>query len=364
MRIGIAFDLAPTDPALQSEGPDDRFEEFDKPETVEAIAEVIRAEGHEVVLLGDGREFLTRVLADPPDFVFNIAEGEGVGRCREARVPAVLEMLGIPYSGSDPLTLSACLDKSFTRRLFWSADRNDDGFNYLVPEWSKLPTEIETGVTTLENLFLQSDILLSKGLRSEPRVLIFKPAFEGSSKGIRGDCLARSAKEAVTIYRGLVRDYNQPILAEEFIEGDEVTVGIIGTHLGTHRFRGRDGLTPLGVMRVLPRDRSTPFVYSLEVKRDWRNLVDYEAPADYPAHVLDRIVSSAEGAFAGLGCRDFARIDFRVRDGVPYFIEANPLPGLAPGTSDLVILAQGHGIEYPDLIRKILHASLTRVGLK
>ena len=108
MRIGIAFDLAPVD--RTDDGPDDRYEEFDKPGTIEAIAAVLRSEGHEAVLLGDGPGLLRRVLDDPPDFVLNIAEGEGAGRSREARVPAVLEMLGIPYSGSDPLTLAVALD--------------------------------------------------------------------------------------------------------------------------------------------------------------------------------------------------------------------------------------------------------------
>lgn len=109
MRIGIAFDLVPV--VASADGPDDRYEEFDKPQTIEALAEVLRADGHDVVLLGDGRALLHRVLADPPDFVWNLAEGEGTGRNREARVPAVLEMLGIPYSGSDPLTLAAALDR-------------------------------------------------------------------------------------------------------------------------------------------------------------------------------------------------------------------------------------------------------------
>ena len=115
LRIGIAFDLIPVERG--GDGPDDRFEEFDRPETVEAIAEVLRGEGHDVTLLGDGRELLRRVLDDPPDFVWNLAEGQGVGRSREARVPAALEMLGIPYSGSDPLTLAASLDKDVSRRL-------------------------------------------------------------------------------------------------------------------------------------------------------------------------------------------------------------------------------------------------------
>jgi D-alanine-D-alanine ligase len=362
LRIGISFDLAPTDPDLRQEGPDDRFEEFDKPETVEAIAEVIRGDGHEVTLLGDGREFLTRVLADPPDFVFNIAEGEGVGRCREARVPAVLEMLGIPYSGSDPLTLAACLDKTVTKQILHPKDRLvTHGLGYRVPKGWHLPLVVTAGEFRLESLYEQDGPLFKNvGYLGDPRSLILKPAFEGSSKGIRGDCIARSKDEAFALYLRLVREYQQPIIAEEFIEGDEVTVGIIGTP----RSQGGRGLDALGVMRVVPKKASEAFVYSLEVKRDWRNRVDYEAPARYPIDFIEWITDAAMCVFEELGCRDLARIDFRVRDGVPYFIEANPLPGLAPGTSDLVILAQGYGIEYPDLIRWILHAALTRVGLK
>ena len=87
----------------------------------EAIAAVFRARGHDVVKLGDGRDFLHRILTDPVDIVFNTAEGEGIGRSREARVPAVLEMLGIPHTGSDPLTLAVTLDKDCARRLVATA---------------------------------------------------------------------------------------------------------------------------------------------------------------------------------------------------------------------------------------------------
>ena len=181
MKIGIAFDLAPTDLTLRSDGPDDRFEEFDKPETVEAIAEVIRGEGHDVITLGDGREFLTRVLADPPDFVFNIAEGEGVGRSREARVPAVLEMLGIPYSGSDPLTLAASLDKVMAKRLVQT------GSDVQCPRGWTLPIDdSEAGDAILGLLFDGSDPVGRWGESDSAPPLILKPAFEGSSKGIRG----------------------------------------------------------------------------------------------------------------------------------------------------------------------------------
>ncbi len=116
MRIGIACTLKPTGP-LPAGAPDDLYEEFDSPTTVRAIAEVFQSLSHEVVELGDGREFLEAVLRDPPDLVFNFAEGTGVSRSREARVPAVCEMLGIPYSGSDPLALAVALDKDMTRRV-------------------------------------------------------------------------------------------------------------------------------------------------------------------------------------------------------------------------------------------------------
>src|SRR5205823_7153215 len=112
----------------------DAQEEFDSPATVEAIAEVLRGLGHRVEKLGDGRGLLEQVLDDPPDFVWNLAEGEGVGRSREARVPAVLEMLGIPYSGSDPLTLAAALDKDVARRLVQAEDVR-------VPLGTVLPAE-------------------------------------------------------------------------------------------------------------------------------------------------------------------------------------------------------------------------------
>ena len=355
MKIGIAYDLAPTDPALRSGGPDDRFEEFDKPETVEAIAEVIRGEGHEIVLLGDGREFLARVLADPPDFVFNIAEGEGVGRNREGRVPAVLEMLGIPYSGSDPLTLAASLDKVMAKRLVQT------GSDVECPRGWTLPGDSSGGGDAILGLlFDESDPVGRWGESETAPPLILKPAFEGSSKGIRGRCVAGNVEEAVEIYHDLADNYHQPILAEEFVAGDEVTVGLLGNGAS---IQGGNSFV-IGAMRILPKQPDDQFVYSLEVKRDWKNRVDYEAPAQLPDPVVAALTVAALDVSAALQCRDLARIDFRVRDGVPYFIEANPLPGLAPLTSDLVILAEGHGIGYPDLVRRILHASLTRVGLK
>src|SRR5437764_6681591 len=133
MRIGITYDLKQERPAGAGL-PDDFQEEFDSPATIEAIASVLRGLGHDVEKLGDGRGLLERLLARPPEFVFNFAEGEGVGRCREARVPAVLEMLGVPYTGSDPLTLAATLDKDCAKRLVASAGVAVPGGVVIEPE--------------------------------------------------------------------------------------------------------------------------------------------------------------------------------------------------------------------------------------
>jgi D-alanine-D-alanine ligase len=118
----------------------------------------------------------------------------------------------------------------------------------------------------------------------------------------------------------------------------------------------------IGTMRVVPRRGKDRFLYSIEMKRQWSENLDYEVPAALEPAAQARLTDAALVAYQVLGCRDVARIDFRVRAGVPVFLEANPLPGLAPGWSDLVILARGMGLSYPELIRRILDAALLRTG--
>jgi D-alanine-D-alanine ligase len=332
MRIGITFDLR-SDAAPKPGQPDDLEEEFDSPVTVEAIATVLRGLGHQVELLGDGKPMLERLLRDPPDFVFNIAEGQGVGRSREARVPAVLEMLRIPHTGSDPLTLAVTLDKDCAKRLVASA-------SVAVPFGFTIPADA-----------------VRKGFRDyEPPTaewrfpVIVKPAWEGSSKGIRGKCVVDDVDEMLGAVMDQARDYWQPILVEEYIQGDELTVGVIGN----------DPPRIIGVMRVVPTRKEKRFVYGLEVKRDYLRRVTYECPAKLLPDQLRAVEEAALKAFRALGCRDVARVDFRLRDGVPYFLEINPLPGLNPQSSDLVILAKLAGWTYEQLIGRILQAALDR----
>jgi len=243
-------------------------------------------------------------------------------------VPSILEMLNIPYSGSDPQCLAICLDKPLTKKLVAL-----EGVS--TPTWRIINDRQELHeINHCRSLF----------------PAIIKPAYEGSSKGIRLTSLVEDAKQANEVIECLLDKYHQPAMMERVILGDEVTVGVIGNS---------PPKVP-GVMRILPRQRNDCFLYTLEVKRNYLELVDYECPAGLEEKVLQRIQTASLKAFEALGCRDFARVDFRISaGGVPYFLEINPLPGL--GThSDLVIMAKKLGWTHRQLISAVLNAALER----
>ena len=327
MRIGLACDLRES-VVLDGDSPEDALEEYDSAETVAIIKSSLEEAGHRVLVLGGGREFLGNILREDVDIVFNIAEGRGSYRSREAQVPAILEMLDIPYSGSDPQCLAICLDKPLTKKLVTLAG---------VPTpWCRT--------------IIDEDELVNVDWRNFSFPVIIKPAYEGSSKGIRSSSLVANEATAKDMVCQQLNGYGQPMMVEEFIDGDEVTVGMVGN----------SPPAIVGIMRVLPRQRRGHFVYSLEMKRDWQRMVDYECPAQLPEKAVREITEYSQRAFATLGCRDFARLDFRVSaDGIPYFIEINPLPGL--GTySDLVIMAKKRGGTHEGMIRSVFDAARQR----
>jgi D-alanine-D-alanine ligase len=330
MRIGLSYDLKEEiNPGQAS--PEDALEEYDSPKTIELIGAALEAGGNSVVRLGGGREFLNNILSQNVDIVFNIAEGRGNYRSREAQVPSVLEMLNIPYTGSDPQCLAICLDKPLTKKIV-------AGAGVYTPNWRVITDNKGLNEISWDGFSFPA---------------IIKPAHEGTSKGIRLGSLAHSPEQTLEIVAGVLERYCQPVMVEEFIDGEEVTVGIIGN------------LPPrvLGIMRLIPKKGDEHFVYSLEVKRDWENLVDYECPARLEKNTLDKLTESSLRAFQVLGCRDFARLDFRVNpQGIPYFLEINPLPGLGD-YSDLVIIAIKQGWSYEVLIRAILGAAVERYPL-
>ncbi len=329
MKIGLAYDLK-SEMTVVAGDPDDVLEEYDGEETVESIAQALVRLGHGVIRLGGGRDFLTAVLREKVDIVFTIAEGRGNYRSREGQVPAVLEMLGIPYVGSDPSCLSVCLDKPLAKHLAASA-------GIMTPSW-----QLVADRNTLDAIDWSGFLFPA----------FVKPAWEGSSKGIGRGAKVEGFPEMKSEVLRLLDTYQQPVLVEEFIRGCELTVGVVGSPPRV-----------MGIMAVIPLEGADPdFFYSIEIKRDWRRLVRYECPAVLPGEAAARIVNDSLTVFTTLGCRDMARIDFRLDErGHPYFIEANPLPGLKPGHSDYPMIAQHAGIDYVSLIGDILDSALMRI---
>ncbi|MEW6141608.1 MAG: ATP-grasp domain-containing protein [Chloroflexota bacterium] len=329
MKLGLAYDLKEAMNHAHLQKTEDALEEYDSPETVEAIASVFRNQGHSVIKLGGGRCFLQSILKDNVDFVFNIAEGSGNYRSREAQVPSVLEMLDIPYSGADPQCLAVCLDKPLAKKLVTLARVN-------TPGWI---------------VFDNPDDVTRESVSGLGFPVFVKPVWEGSSKGIRLNSKVDSFERLAEAVSRLLGVYHQPVMVEEFIQGEEVTVGVVGN----------SPARVVGIMHIVPRQPNPDFVYSLEVKRDWERLVEYECPAKFPAVLIKRIEESALRVFLALGCRDFGRLDFRVStQGVPYFIEINPLPGLNPQSGDLPIMAGKMGWTYDTLVTAVFEAAKVR----
>ncbi len=328
MRIGLAFDLK-SDHSAREGGPDDLLEEYDSPATVEALAGALREDGHEVELLGGGRRFVAALLARPPELVFNLAEGRGT-RSREAHVPAVCEMLDVPCTHSDPLTLALTLDKALAKRVVAS-------HGLATPRFAVIGELRE-----LDALALAFPC-------------IAKPLCEGSSIGIRRSSRAADRAALAREVERLLGDYRQPVLVEEFLPGVELTVGVLGTG-GNAR--------AIGAMEIAPRRSSAAeFVYSLEVKRDWQNEVEYHVPPRLEPRVVEAALALAVGCHRALGCRDLSRIDLRLdAAGRPQFLEANPLPGLNPETGDLVILAGRSGMPYAELVAQVVREARHRGG--
>lgn len=325
LRVGFAYNvkrILPTPDAVE-----DSEAEYDSPETLQAIREAIASWGHEVVDLEATPELPSVLVSTPLDLVFNIAEGLK-GRNRESQVPALLELLDIPYTGSDPATLSIALDKGLAKKIV-----RQNGIQ--TPNFQLMTTGKER---------------LLKDFTRFP--LIVKPVAEGSSKGVVSKSVCHGEGELREVVREILEKYQQPALVEDYIAGREFTVGLLGE-------KRPKVLPPMEVV-FLDKTEKTP-VYSFQHKLEWNDRIRYDVPANVDPSQLERLRSASRAAFMALGCRDVARMDFRMDEkGRIFFLECNPLPGLTPGWSDLVLIAQGSGIDYRSLIGEILSGAIRR----
>ena len=345
-RVAVLANLKKNAPQLEGAS-FDKWDDLDSESTVEAICDAIRSKGNEAQFLEADETIIDTVRDYKPDICFNISEGH-YGDSREAQIPAILEKLQIPYTGSKVLCLALTLDKSMTKRIL---------------AWHGLPTpEFQS--------FERVDEPLDEGMTFP---LFVKPSREGTGMGISYDSIVHNEAELRKQLEFILRTYQQSALVEKFIEGREVTVGMVGNLIGPvarripvneNAQRIQAGLHFMPPMEVdLKPYLLTDGVYDNRLKTALADQLDYLCPAPIPEDIVDELNWLAAAVFRVTGALDVARVDFRldINDNLkPYILEINPLPGLSPGISDLVIEAAAAGINHTELVNMILFTALER----
>jgi len=340
MRVGLTYNVKKefSQKDKLEHLPLDFYAEWDDLETIEAVKNAL-SQKYEVILIEANEHAFQTLQEEKPDIVFNIAEGMK-GVCREAHIPAMLEFLHIPYTGSDPLTLSLCLDKVRCKEIL---------------SYHRLPTPRFKVLTSING---------NGSTRFLRYPLLVKPCHEGSSKGIHNNSLVYNTKELSSRVKSILRNYHQPALAEEFLEGREFTVALMGN--------GKS-------IRVLPIieldfDQLPPNanrIYSFEAKWIWDTIDSplkiFRCPADVDEGLEMLIKKMAIRAYRIMGCRDWCRIDIRLDAyGTPCILELNPLPGILPrpeNNSCFPKAARAAGMDYNQLILEVLYLACRRYGI-
>ncbi len=350
MHVALLANLKKNAPAWPGMPPD-RWDDLDSEETIAAILRAIEAGGHRATFLEGNATLVDTLRSAQPDICFNICEGH-FGDGREAQVPAILEMLRVPYSGSQVLTLALALDKPMTKRVL---------------SYHGLPTPP-----------FQAFERLHEPLDPDMRFPLFvKPSREGTGMGVSAESIVHDEEQLRRQLARLFERYDQPALVERFIEGREVTVGVIGNLTSPVAWRvpgdeeaprivrGLHFFPPLEVdMSAYPPEEKG--VYTSRIKVEMAHDFHYLCPAPLDSELVEELNWLAAATFRVTGCLDVARVDFRLdaEDGnKPYILEVNPLPGLNPGYSDLCIEAAVDGWSYEELINRILELAAERYGL-
>lgn len=331
---------------LPIDAPTDAGAEFDRRETIQQIQDAIETHGHSTQFLPADQTLLDTLREYRPDICFNISEGI-MGDGREGHVPALLEMLRIPYTASRVLANTVGLDKVMTKRIW-----RDEG----------LPTAPFQEFTTGNEV-------------RNPEMgfpLFVKPALEGTGMGMGPKSIVHNEFELRQQIQWVIDSYHQPALVETFLPGREFTIGVLGrrdaprwSHLpGLYR---ADGFHRFPVLEVNSNNSVTPGVYGHLAKTvmPWEpGSPNYICPADIDENLAEEMRSLAIRAHKAIGALDVSRVDFRLDcDGKPRLLEINTLPGLTPDFSDLCVCANAEGLSYADLILEILYLGASRWNL-
>jgi D-alanine-D-alanine ligase len=351
MHVALLANLKKNAPTWPGMNPD-RWDDLDSEETIEALSAAIESGGHRVTFLEGNADLYDRLREVKPDICFNICEGH-FGDSREAQAPALLEMLRIPYTGSRVLTMALTLDKPMTKRVLAFHD---------------LPTPaFQTFERADEPLHL--DMIFP---------FFVKPSREGTGMGISRESIVHNEEQLRKQLRHLFDRYEQPVLCERFIEGREITVGVVGNLTSPVAWRlpedesaprisrGLHFFPPLEVdMSRYPVEEAG--IYTSRVKVELAHDFHYICPAPLKPQLHEELNWLTAAVFRVTGCLDVARVDFRLDAGEgdkPYILEVNPLPGLNPGYSDLCIEATADGWSYEQLVNHILDEAIDRYGLQ
>jgi D-alanine-D-alanine ligase len=342
-KVAVLANIKGDEQELPHDVPPDAFADFDSIETIEAIRAAIESDGHgtKFLMADDTLPFTLRDYQ--PDICFNMAEGLG-GDAREAQIPALLELLRIPYTGSRVLTNGISLDKTLTKRIW--RDR-------------RLP------VASFQE-FITGD----EPLRPELVFPLFvKPAREGTGMGVDMKAIVGSERELRDRAKWVIEEYHQPALVEDYLSGREFTVGILGRpdaklYSRNPEWYDKDGFLRLPVLELDSTRSITPKVYghSAKAKRvHEKGAPGYFCPADIEPEMAKKLQHLAWRAHTMLGALDVSRTDFRLDEkDNPRLMEINTLPGLTADYSDLCLQAKAHGISYTDLILEILYLGASR----
>jgi D-alanine-D-alanine ligase len=350
LSVALAFNVKPESETFAEELPQsqsltstqtkketDTFAEWDTWETINALKSAIEV-FHDVTLIEADENALEKFKECKPDIVFNIAEGFN-GFSRESQIPAMLEMLSIPYTGSDALTLGICLDKARTKEIL---------------SYHKIPNAS----------FILIDNFKPLSNHSIEFPSIVKPVSEGSSKGIFSSSLVRNYDELNAEVKRVISEYDQPAIIEDYLPGREFTVALIGND-------DKTDVLPIVEIKYEDFPENIEHLYSYEAK--WildtkDNVFDvFECPAKIDNALEKKIKNTALQTYKVLRCKDWSRIDIRLdRNGTPNVIEINPLPGIMPDpneNSSFPKAARAAGIDYDAMIQRVLYEACKRHNL-